>query len=286
MARGESSIGGLFFLLLSASLWGESLTLSTASTSSSSSSSRRRALGQWLSSGTAAGLLLSSSSSPAGAACLAGDLDVAKCLGYYRPPEGGGESKQVPAPSYEYSAKAVGGQLYVVKGWRALVGQRQWTELGRQILALSPDLQRGASAYCESLLKEPLTGGTFEGMSAFRQVETCRYAYEDANAALFEFEAAVATAYRSSSAGLDGGGGGGGGGSSTGGMGAGSGGGGALARFGGAGTGGAGPSMEQQLAVLSALKEVEVRMYVLAASMGLVTLKMEPEVIERPPELR
>ena len=88
----------------------------------------------------------------------------------------------------------------------------------------------------------------------------------DCSAALFAFENAVAAAYRSSSAGVRPGG-------------AGSGGGGVLARFGGAGKGGQGASIEQSLAALQMLKELEVRMYVLAASMGLVTLRMEPELI-------
>ena len=81
-------------------------------------------------------------------------------------------------------------------------------------------------------------------------------------------EGAVAAAYRSSSAGVSPGGAGGGGG--------------VLTRFGGAGTGGAGATLEQSLAALSSLKELEVRMYVLAASLGLVTLRMEPEVVQQP----
>lgn len=210
-----------------------------------------------------AALLLPSSPAPAIAACVAGDLDVGKCLGYYRQMDDGSSATVAP---YKEAAEAVAADLEVVKSWRALVGKSEWEEIGSQILGLTPRLRRGSNLYCEALIKTPLTGGGFEGMSAFRQVETCRYAFEDANAALFAFEGAVAAAYRSSSAGVS--------------PGAGSGGGGALARFGGAGKGGAGATLEQSLAVLSALKEMEVRMYILAASLGLLTLKMEPEIVQ------
>ena len=233
----------------------------------SSPSSRRGVLLQWIrTAALPAALLLPSAPAAANAACAAGDFDVARCLGYYRQLDDGSGAA---VATYQEAAEAVAADLEVVKGWRALVGQSRWEEVGAQLLALTPRLRRGSNLYCEALVKEPLKGGGFEGMSAFRQVETCRYAYEDANAALFAFEGAVAAAYRSSSAGVSPGGAGGGGG-------------GVLTRFGGAGTGGAGATLEQSLAALSSLKELEVRMYVLAASLGLVTLRMEPEVVQQP----
>lgn len=224
--------------------------------------SRRHILQKWMST-TAVFFLSPFTASLANAACVAGDLDVGKCLGYYRQIDDGSGSATM---SFKEAAENVEADLETVKTWKVLVVQSQWEELGRQILTLTPRLRSGSNLYCGSLLKSPLTDGGFEGMSPFREVETCQYAFEDANAALFAFENAVAAAYRSSSAGVRPGG-------------AGSGGGGVLARFGGAGKGGQGASIEQSLAALQMLKELEVRMYVLAASMGLVTLRMEPELI-------
>lgn len=212
--------------------------------------SRRHFLVQWM---LPAALLLRSSPAPANAACEAGDLDVGKCLGYNRQMDDGSSATVAP---YKEAAERVAADLDLVKGWRALVGQSKWEEIGLQVLGLTPRLRSGSNLYCEALIKTPLTGGGFEGMSAFRQVETCRYAYEDANVALKSFESAVAAAYRSS------------------------GGEGVLSRFGGAGEGGASTTLQQSLAVLSKLNELEVRMYILAASLGLVTLRMEPEVVE------